>query len=96
MANPHEFFFDGLPVGYFEGGWPVSPGHHRYMPYRGVGHWKMQTLLRSGGNPRCHYDTEAFRVSFTVRACPEHGVLDLCGFERRQIAARRGAHEVLT
>ncbi len=40
----------------------------------------MQTLLTSGGSPRCYYDANAERVTFSIRACPEYGVLELGDF----------------
>jgi hypothetical protein len=40
-----EFMFDGMAVGFFEEVKPPSsPGLYRYMPYRGPGHYEMQTL----------------------------------------------------
>jgi hypothetical protein len=80
MHDANEFMFDGMPVGCFEQ-MPRSPGRYRYEPYRGPGHYEVQTLRRSGGNPRCYYESGAERVSFTVRDCPEYGVLELYEFE---------------
>lgn len=80
-AEP-DFFFEGIAVGYFEEvSPPRSPGSYRYMPYRGSGHYEMQTIRRAGGSPRCYYEADGFRVSFTVRDCPEYGVLELCDFD---------------
>jgi hypothetical protein len=77
-----EFMFDGVAVGFFEEVKPPSsPGLYRYMPYRGPGHYEMQTLRRAGGSPRCYYELDGVRVSFTVRDCPEYGVLELCDFD---------------
>ena len=80
MQDPNEFMFDGMPVGCFEQ-MPRSPGCYRYEPYRGPGHYEMQTLRRSGGSPRCFYDADDGRVSFTVRDCPKYGVLELYDFD---------------
>ena len=53
----------------------------RYTPFRGVGHYEMQTERQTGGSPRCYYDNDGIRVSFTVRDCPAYGVLDLCDLD---------------
>jgi hypothetical protein len=83
MSKLPDFFFDGTEVGYFRGGaFPQSAGRYQYEPYRGPGHYEMQTRLEAGGSPRCYYDIDGFRTKFTVRACPEYGVLELCDFER--------------
>lgn len=77
-----DFLFDGMAVGYFEEVEPPrSPGLYRYMPYRGPGHYEMQMVLRGGGSPCCYYEADGVRVSFTVRDCPEYGVLELCDFD---------------
>lgn len=77
-----EFFYDGSAVGLFLGAdGPRSPGSHAYEPYRGPGHYELQSLLRDGGSPRCYYEAEGRRVSFTVASSPEHGVLELRDFE---------------
>jgi len=77
-----ELRFDGMAVGRFEEpDFPRSPGRYRYEPYRGPGHYEMQTQRRAGGSPRCYYDAQDVRVTFTVRDCPEYGVLELCDFE---------------
>jgi hypothetical protein len=53
-ATEPEFYFGGMAVGYFVGGdGPRSAGSYRYEPYRGPGHYEMQTLLHEGGTPRC-------------------------------------------
>ncbi|MDG3007387.1 hypothetical protein [Paludisphaera mucosa] len=76
-----EFTFRGSPVGCFIGERaPLSPGLRRYEPYRCRGHYDMHHALREGGSPRCRYVRDGERVEFTVRACPEHGVLDLADF----------------
>jgi hypothetical protein len=76
------FMFDGMAVSIFEGAdYPRASGRYRYEPYRGPGHYEMQVRLRSGESPRCCYDCDGVRVSFTVRNCPEYGVLELCNFE---------------
>jgi hypothetical protein len=77
-----EFVFEDNAVGSFLGAHaPRTPGRHRYEPFRGLAHFDMQTVLRNGGMPRCSYDTEGFRVTFTMTDCPEYGILDLQEFE---------------
>src|SRR5690606_15876347 len=77
-----EFYFDGMAVGLFlESDGPRIPGRYRYEPYRGPGHFDMQTICRAGGLPRCYYDIAAERVSFAVIDCPDYGVLQLGTFE---------------
>lgn len=79
MSDPHDFYFEDMAVGIFAE-IPRVSGRFRYEPYRGPGHYEMQTLLRSGGYPRCYYDSGDVRVIFTVRNCPEYGVLELGDF----------------
>jgi hypothetical protein len=75
------FEFKGRSVGRFEeSDYPRTPGRYRYEPFRGPGHYKMQTFLRGGGKPRCYYNEGINRVYFTVNDCPEYGVLDLRDF----------------
>ncbi len=83
-GSPHEleFSYEGTPVGYFEEErYPVAPGRYRYMPYRGPGHYEMQTAHRAGGRPRCTYSANGRAVSFAVVDCPEYGVLELAEFD---------------
>jgi hypothetical protein len=40
----------------------------------------MQTDLKAVGSVRCSYVAQDRRVSFTVCACPEYGVLQLAAF----------------
>ncbi len=76
-----EFNLEGAEaVGLFEGEPPRADGHHRYLPYRSGSHWMMHSRLKDGDSPRCYYDMEGKRVSFSVRAFIEYGVLDLCDF----------------
>lgn len=83
------FMFEGMPVGIFlESEWPRHGGRYRYMPYRGLGHYQMQTQRREKGNARCYYDVGSERVSFTVADCPEYGILVLVDFE---VEAKGGA-----
>jgi hypothetical protein len=76
------FYFGGMPVGRFrEGDAPHAPGGYSYEPFRGLGHYDMQTCLGAGGSPRCYYEAEGQNIAFTVNACSEYGVLELCDFE---------------
>jgi hypothetical protein len=84
--DEHDFMFEGMEVGIFQE-LPRSPGRYRYEPYRGPGHYEMQSRLRSGQSPRCYYDSGGVRVSFGVSVCPEYGVLELYDFERSQVVA---------
>jgi hypothetical protein len=79
-----EFMFENMPVGYFqESEFPASDGSYHYMPFRGPGHYRMGISLRETGRAQCCYDSGSERVLFTVRSCPEYGVLELVDFERR-------------
>lgn len=76
-----DFYFDGMAVGYFrQKDYPTSDGNYRYMPYRGPGHYEMQTTLEREGEARCSYDAGGQHVTFVVRKSPEHDVLVLTGF----------------
>ena len=75
------FFFEGNAVGYFrEEELPTIPGHYRYVPYRGPGHYKLGVALGSLGPQRCHYLTAGERRDFTVRSVVAYGLLDLADF----------------
>jgi hypothetical protein len=77
-----DFIFEDMPVGIFKDAEnPKSPGLCSYEPFRGPGHYEMQTRLKRGERPRCYYDCEESRVEFTVRQCPEYGVLELSDFQ---------------
>ena len=76
-----DFRFNGMPVGYFEESeYPRQDGRYRYMPYRGPGHYQMQTERREKGHVRCYYTVGPERVSFAVLDCPEYGCLELGDF----------------
>ena len=81
-----DFFYKGNGVGFFEETKPPqTDGKYRYMPYRGYGHLSMQTDRRKGIFPRCYYDIDGERISFTVIDCTEYGVLELIDFEKSKI-----------
>ena len=77
------FYFARMPVGHFERGvYPTIDGQYRYMPFRGPGHYEMQTSLERGDEVRCSYDAGGQQVTFAVRECPEYGALVLADFRK--------------
>lgn len=77
------FYFARMPVGRFERGvYPTSDGQYRYMPFRGPGHYEMQTSLERGDEVRCSYNVGGQHVTFAVRECPEYGALVLADFTK--------------
>jgi len=75
------FYFAGMPVGCLvQSDYPMTDGQYRYMPYRGLGHYQMQTSLQRGDEVRCSYDAGGRHVTFAVRECPEYGALVLADF----------------
>ncbi|HEV3437758.1 MAG TPA: hypothetical protein VG122_10390, partial [Gemmata sp.] len=77
----NEFYLNGGSVGVFlDSEMPLTPGRHRYEPYRSDSHFKMGTMLQTGYPPRCYYYKAGLRVSFTVRARPKYGILELSDF----------------
>ena len=77
-----EFSFNGMPVGYFdESEYPRKAGRYRYVPYRGPGHYQMQTESREKGRARCCYNIGSERVFFDVLDCAEYGSLELGNFK---------------
>ena len=78
---------DAGTVGIFEGEPPHSDGRHRYIPCRSGSHYVMHRRLSDGKTPRCYYDMGAIRVSFSVRAFIEYGVLELCDFRTASLDA---------
>lgn len=76
-SNDPEFSYKGMPVGYFKNEFvPSMPGRYQYEPYRGSGHYEMQTALQSGERPCCTIG----ETTFEVLDCPEYGILVLSGF----------------
>jgi hypothetical protein len=77
-----EFDFESNPVGLFrDQAFPIEPGEYAYEPYRGPGHYEMQTALGSGTEVICMYMLNGQRVSFQVLSCPRYGILNLSGFQ---------------
>ena len=76
--HARSFFFDENPVGYFElDQFPSEPGSYPYMPYRGIGHYRLMESLKSSGPQRCYYLVKGTKHFFTVLNCPSQGVLEL-------------------
>jgi len=81
-ASKREFYFDGMEVGYLDQlEFPCTAGTYLYTPYRGFGHYKMQTALAGGQNPRCSYRVGDSIVWFTVRKGLERGTLEFFEFQ---------------
>jgi hypothetical protein len=77
-----EFDFESKPVGLFrDQAFPIEPGEYAYEPYRGPGHYEMQTALSRGAEVICEYTLNVQRISFRVVSCPRYGVLNLSGFQ---------------
>jgi hypothetical protein len=77
---PEELDF--AVIGRFEGELPSlgEPALYRYMPYRSGAHYAMQQRLRSGEHVPCKLDAgHGVVLRFTVRACPDYGVLEIAG-----------------
>jgi hypothetical protein len=83
-----EFEFAGNIVGFFaDGVVPFTAGLYHYMPYRGLGHYRMQEELDNSSHVQCRYYDNGISVSFVVLSCPEYGVLNLASFSVEPIAA---------
>jgi hypothetical protein len=62
-----QFYHEGIVVGYFEEEeYPRAPGRYRYMAFRSSGHFRMQTALQAGLQPRCTFRTGDRICSFKV------------------------------
>lgn len=81
-SSRFEFMFECMPVGFFEeSDFPARDGTYRYMPYRGLGHYRMVISLKETGMARCSYHRGSEWIGFVVRSRPEYGVLELVDFE---------------
>ena len=84
MTASLVFVFDGNPVGEFEGpAFPNTPGRYRYMPFRGLGHYNMQTVLQTGTPAHCEGSDGKHAVELLVTSCPEDGVLQVDVIRRK-------------
>ena len=73
---PAIFFFGDAVVGQFSNGaYPESDGDVGYSPFRGPGHFQMQTTLKQSGGAECYFKLDQRRVSFRVIECTKYGVL---------------------
>ena len=80
QTPPPIFFFDDVVVGQFsDGTYPDRDGEVGYEPFRGPGHFQLQTALKSTGKADCYFKREDERVRFEVVGCPRYGVLSICG-----------------
>ena len=76
--KPQSFFFEEELAGYFEQDHcPSQPGRYRYVPNRGIGHYRLIQSLKSSGPQRCHCLIEGTKHFFTVLNCPSQGELEL-------------------
>jgi hypothetical protein len=76
-SEHNEFFFEEHAVGYFEDHCPFSPGQYPYMPFRGLGHFRLVQALASSGSQRCYYVTEGEKHYFTILSIASYGVLQV-------------------
>ena len=80
------FFHGPFEAGIFEGEtYPNEPCIYAYTPIEGVGHEEMQSARRLGAGPRCHFDDDSIRTSFTVHSSPRYGRVELTDFERNPV-----------
>jgi hypothetical protein len=85
---PLVFFHGPYEAGVFTGEtYPQEPGIYAYEPIEGVGHEEMQAARRLCADPRCHYDADGIRTSFTVHSSPRYGRIELTDFERSPVPA---------
>ncbi len=76
-----RFFYGPFEVGVFSGdSYPHEPGIFGYTPVEGDGHEELQLARRGGAEPRCHFDADGQRITFTVRSSPRYGRLELSDF----------------
>ena len=81
MNNELTFYFEDLPVGYFEEeAYPSSHGRYKYMPFRDPGHYNLQVALKSSSGQLCYYRHDGNIHYFKVVGCPQYGYLDLIEF----------------
>ncbi len=80
---PNLVFFHGpFEVGVFSGEtYPREPGTYAYSPIEGDGHEEVQLARRVGGEPRCHFDADGQRITFSIRSSPRYGLIELTDFE---------------
>lgn len=90
-----KFMFDGYAVGCFlASALPQDDGSYCFMPYLGLGYYKMQNQLKTSGNARCYYDEQDKRTFFTVYQDAEEGRLKLSGFSSTHQMSPESANQV--
>ena len=87
-----KFMFNGYAVGCFQASaLPQADGSYRFMPYLGLGFYKLQNQLKISGNARCYYDEQDKRTFFTVRQDTNENRLQLSAFcSTHQMSAESG------
>jgi len=78
-SSERKEFFEDYAVGYFEDQFPSLPGQCRYMPFRGLGHYRLGKALASSGSQRCYYFAAGEKRYFTVERLPSLHVLEVSG-----------------
>jgi hypothetical protein len=76
-AEHVDFFFGQDVVGYFANRAPTEKGQYPYMPYRGIGHYRLEQALTSIGPQKCHYVDDGQNRAFTVIEIASYGVLEV-------------------
>jgi len=70
------FFFADTVVGQFSSGtYPEKDGDVGYEPFRGPGHFQMQTALKETGSAKCYFKLGEQKVLFCVIECPKYGIM---------------------
>lgn len=76
-----KFMFNGYAVGCFQtSALPQHDGSYSFMPYLGLGLYKLQNQLTTAGNARCYFDEQGKRTFFTVRPDTDENRLQLSDF----------------
>jgi len=82
------FFYGPFEVGVFAGkAYPREPGIYVYAPIEGDGHEEIQLARQAGTEPRCYYDADGIRTTFTIRSSPRYGRIELTDFEHGPLPA---------
>lgn len=78
---PLVFFHGPYEAGEFAGSdFPREPGVYVYTPIEGPGHEELNLARQAGAEPRCHFEDQGMRTTFTVRGSPRYGRLELAEF----------------
>ena len=74
-----EFLFSKMPAGRFvePETYPTAPGRYRYMPFRGIGHLRLQEEVRLRGAARCSFVSGEAEFEFTCTTDSEYGILEI-------------------